>query len=218
MPVQVITGADIDTPVIPTGPPVIPTGPQVSDILPGTERRGSPFTEGQSRDAGFAFRMEDALRTIEEIEESGFNPANFRDLLIDYLGGDAGTGPRAWVERLMLSPKYKQYQRAKMDFSTSQLRKETGAVINESEIAWVDNTYFPLLSAPEGERLDKWAARRAAVAAMKVSGGAAYEDVRRLATSSPAGTDTQGSALDELRRRAETDEALAAELRNMGLL
>ena len=53
---------------------------------------------------------------------------------------------------------------------------------------------------------------------MKVSGGAAYEDVRRLATSSPAGTDTQGSALDELRRRAETDEALAAELRNMGLL
>ena len=39
------------------------------------------------------------------------------------------------------TPKFKQYQRAKIDFSTAQLRQETGAVINESEIDWIDRTY-----------------------------------------------------------------------------
>lgn len=209
---RAITESDIDAPVI--------TGPQVSGILAGTERRKSPYTEGQTKDAGFATRMEQSLKRIESIEQSGFNPANFQDLLIDYLGGDEGSGPRAWAERLMLSPKYKQYLRAKMDFSTSQLRKETGAVINESEIVWVDNTYFPLLSAPEGERQDKWAARRAAAGGMRVSAGAAYDAVQESVDSfnKEFKTDTPAAAMVELRRRAQEDPALAERLRSMGLL
>mgnify|MGYP005816299709 FL=1 len=197
--------------------PEVKMGPQ---IIPGTEKMKSPFTEGQTKDAGFAYRMEQALRRIEELEGSGFDPANFKDLIVDYLGGDTGAGIRGWLERIMLSPKYKQYERAKYDFSTAQLRKETGAVINDSEIVWIDNTYFPRLADDDVTLGDKKEARRAATGGMRVGAGKAYDKVIDAVDDfkSSFGSDTPKAALDELRKRAQTDEALAARLRNMGLL
>ena len=96
----------------------------VGGIIPGTERIKDPLTEGQKRQANFAIRMENALRQIEDLEDSGFNPVNLYDIVVNNLP----FVPDA-VERLFSSPKYKQYERAKLDFSTAQLRQETGAVI-----------------------------------------------------------------------------------------
>jgi hypothetical protein len=197
--------------------PEVKIGPQ---IIPGTEKMKSPFTEGQTKDAGFAYRMEQALRRIEELEDSGFDPANFKDVLVDYLGGDTGEGVRGWLERLALNPKYKQYERAKYDFSTAQLRKETGAVINDSEIVWIDNTYFPRILDDEVTLGDKKEARRAATGGMRVGAGKAYDKVIEAVDDfkSSFKSDTQRAAIDQLREMAESDEALAARLRNMGLL
>ena len=214
MPFKRVTEADIDTPVV--------TAPRRVEVyaLPGTEKKKNPYTEGQTKDAGFAFRMEQSLRRVESIERSGFDPANFGDLLVDYLGGDEGSGPRAWAERLMLSPKYKQYLRAKMDFSTAQLRKETGAVINDTEIIWVDKTYFPLIFDDPVSLQDKFDARRAATGGMRVGAGEAFNDVKKAIEDfqSELGTDTPEAALVELRRRAQEDPKLTEELRAMGLL
>mgnify|MGYP001386383880 CR=1 FL=1 len=44
---------------------------------------------------------------------------------------------------------------AKIDFSTAQLRQETGAVINESEIVWIDKTYFPQFGDDQQTILNK---------------------------------------------------------------
>mgnify|MGYP003122607452 CR=1 FL=1 len=197
--------------------PEVKIGPQ---IIPGTEKMKSPFTEGQTKDAGFAYRMEQALRRIEELEGSGFDPANFKDVLVDYLGGDTGEGVRGWLERLLLNPKYKQYERAKYDFSTAQLRKETGAVINDSEIVWIDNTYFPRILDDEVTLGDKKEARRAATGGMRVGAGKAYDKVIEAVDDfkSSFESDTQRAAMDQLREMAESDEALAARLRKMGLL
>tara|TARA_R100001244_G_scaffold90282_1_gene68524 strand:- start:139 stop:633 length:495 start_codon:yes stop_codon:yes gene_type:complete len=164
--------------------------------------------------------MEQALRRIESLEQSGFDPANFKDLVVDYLGGDENAGVRAWAERVMLSPKYKQYLRAKMDFSTAQLRKETGAVINDSEIIWIDKTYFPLLADDPVSLQDKFDARRAATGGMRVGAGEAFNDVKRAVEDfqSELGTDTPAAAMAELRRRALKDPALAERLKSMGLL
>jgi|ETNvirnome_6_100_1030635.scaffolds.fasta_scaffold24457_2 hypothetical protein len=200
-------------------------GPQ---IIPGTEKRKSPYTEGQTKDAGFAFRMEQALKKIEDIESSGFNPANFRDIMIDYLGGtgfdEKGQpvegGVRQWAERMMLSSKFKQYERAKIDFASAQLRKETGAVINPSEMVWVDKTYFPKFMDDVATLQDYHGARRAATGAMRVGAGKAYDDVREAVDdfNEAFGTDTPVAAMTELRRRAQEDPKLAEKLRAMGLL
>ena len=55
---------------------------------------------------------------------------------------------------------------------------------------------------------------------MRVGAGKAYDDVITAVDDfkSSFGSDTPKAALDELRKRAQTDEALAARLRNMGLL
>ena len=206
MPVRAITEADIDTPVV--------TGPQVYD-LPGTEKKKSPYTEGQTRDAGFAFRMEQSLRRIESLERSGFDPANFGDLLVDYLGGDEGSGPRAWAERLMLSPKYKQYLRAKMDFSTAQLRKETGAVINDSEIVWINETYFPQLGdGPEVAAL-KMEARTLAIEAMETEAGEAYKGLSQNEMEALAAKKAKSRAIKILRERAKNNPELADRIRGI---
>ena len=109
--------------------------------IEGTEKKKSPFTADQNKLAGFAVRMENALGILEDLEKKGFNPRNFRDYVLQNapLIGDTA------VTYLLQSPEFKQYERAALDFMTAQLRFETGAVIAESEIQWVDATYFPKL-------------------------------------------------------------------------
>ena len=120
----------------PKDPPVTEKGFTIREVVPefevkpivGTEKVKDPFTGDQKKQAGFAVRMENAVAQLEELENSGFNPVNITDMLISNfpLIPDA-------IERVFNSSKFKQYERAKIDFSTAQLRQETGAVINESE-------------------------------------------------------------------------------------
>ena len=142
-------------------------------IIAGTEKKKSPYTAEQTKDAGFALRMENSLKTIEALEKNGFSPVNLRDYLLEtapVLGGSA-------LFYYLSSPEYKQYQRAKLDFATAQLRKETGAVIAQSEIEWINLTYFPEFGDDEIVLKDKAKARRTATLAMKSSAGKAYDEI-----------------------------------------
>ena len=47
------------------------------------------------------------------------------------------------IERMLMSSDYKTSKQAKDNFATAIMRRETGAVINDSEMQWVDQTYFP---------------------------------------------------------------------------
>tara|TARA_A100001515_G_scaffold136461_1_gene128241 strand:+ start:2487 stop:3101 length:615 start_codon:yes stop_codon:yes gene_type:complete len=189
-----------------------PTTAVVSEILPGTEKVKDPLTEGQKRQANFAIRMENALRQLEELEDSGFNPVNVYDIAVNNLP----FVPDA-IERFLSSPKYKQYERAKLDFSTAQLRQETGAVINDSEIVWINKTYFPEFGDDEGTMLAKRQARRDAYAGMKGQAGKAYERTKKEVEKF-GGSATAEDALKELLERAKTDPELKAKLQERGLL
>lgn len=184
----------------------------VGDIIPGTEKVKDPLTEGQKRQANFAIRMENALRQLEDLEDSGFNPVNLYDIVINNLP----FVPDA-VERLFSSPKYKQYERAKLDFSTAQLRQETGAVINDSEIVWINKTYFPEFGDDPGTMLAKRQARRDAYAGMKGQAGKAYDRTKKEVQSF-GGSAPSEDALEELRNRAKTNPELQAKLQEAGLL
>ena len=180
--------------------------------IEGTEKVKDPFTGEQKKQAGFAVRMENAVKQLEDLENSGFNPVNVRDMIISNLP----IIPDA-IERVFNSPKFKQYERAKIDFSTAQLRQETGAVINESEIDWIDRTYFPQFGDDPETLANKRQARRDALAAMRGQAGEAYTRTKKIVQAtggSPVGED----ALEELRKRAKTDPDLKKKLEERGLL
>jgi len=184
------------------------------DVTPiqGTKKLKDPFTGEQKKQAGFAVRMENAVKQLEALENSGFNPVNVYDMVMSNLP----VVPDA-IERYLNTPKFKQYERAKIDFSTAQLRQETGAVINESEIDWIDRTYFPQFGDDQQTLVDKREARRNALAAMTGQAGEAYTRTKKIVQASGAGP-VEEDALEELRKRAKTDPEIKRKLEERGLL
>ena len=175
--------------------------------IAGTEKSKDPFTEGQKRDAGFAVRMERALREIDELEDSGFDPVNFKDsVLVEY----APFIPDL-AENFLKSPQYQLYQRA--------MRKETGAVINESEVVFINRSYVPQPGDDPATIAAKREARQLALAAMVGNAGKAYDKTKKEvdARLDDASTDPD-EALAILRQRAKNDPELAERMRQRGLM
>jgi len=135
---------------------LLPEGtlPELSGGKPAGMQEGG---EVQNKMRALGMRAEQANATIEELE-STFNPNNMRDLVASNLPFD----PTA-IENLLMSEEKKLYDRAKLDFSTAILRNETGAVINDSELDWIDKTYFPQLGDDESVTTLKRQARQKAI-------------------------------------------------------
>ena len=172
------------------------------------QSRKSPFGESQSRAAGFTGRMIFSNSRMDDLEESGFNPVNMIDVAKDNLP----LVPE-FVERMLMSTKYQLYNTNKINFSTAQLRRETGAVINDSEIVWINETYFPQLGEPQEVHDLKRLARKEAIKAMETEAGSAYEGMSQEESQKKASSDARRRALVILRRRAETNPELADQIR-----
>jgi len=185
---------------------------EVVEIVPGTKKTKDPLTEGQKRQGTFAVRMESSLKQIEALENAGFNPVNLYDIIVNNLPVVPDS-----LERWLSSAEYKQYERAKMDFSTAVLRQETGAVINDTEIIWINKTYFPEFGDDRQTILNKRQARRDALAGMITQSGAAYEKTKKGAIQNEYGFESE-QALEELIKRSETDPELKQKLVEKGLL
>jgi hypothetical protein len=71
---------------------------------------------------------------------------------------------------MMMSPQYQLHDQQKRNFITALLKKETGAVIGDAEMAWADKTYFPQLGDSEELIEDKRQAREQAAQQMEQSG------------------------------------------------
>jgi|9_EtaG_2_1085328.scaffolds.fasta_scaffold06542_2 hypothetical protein len=190
----------------------ITTQQESSDTPPITvgeaivEKTKSPYTDAQNRAAGFAYRMVQANDIINGIEDSGFNPVNLRDFTLENFPLVGGS----FITRFMMQPKYKQYGTAKVDFSTAQLRRETGAVINDSEIVWINQTYFPQVGDDEATLKIKEKNRGNAIAAMKSEAGAAYT---KILENNP--TDNAKKILEQ---RSESDPVLRQMLIEQGVI
>jgi hypothetical protein len=213
MPLRSLTPEEIQSLNLGAPPAAAPSGVRVTPIA-GTEKSKDPFTEGQRTNAGFALRMANALDEIEAIEDSGFDPINFKDsLLVEY----APFIPDL-AENFLLSTKYQLYRRAMNDFLTAQLREESGAQINESEIGLIERTYAPMPGDSPEVMKAKRRARRHALEAMKVSAGKAFDDIMEQVSLGEQPKVGPEAAILELRRRAKNDPQLAEELRRRGLM
>lgn len=194
--------------------PQAPSQPVVSGVIPGTEKSKSPFTEGQRKAASWAIRMRNAVEEMERLEDSGFDPTNF------YEGAVIDRGPFLTdiAENMILSPQYQLYKRAMNDFAMAQLRKDTGATINSSEMDWMARSIQPMPLEPEEVVLAKRRARRELLDAMIVDAGKAYESAISDLEKKSDYLVTEDSALKELLRRAKSNPELAAKLRERGLI
>ena len=147
---------------------------------------------------------------MNQLEESGFDPVNIVDVAKDNL-----PFVPEFLERMLQSTQYKLYKSNKINFSTAQLRRETGAVINDSEIVWINETYFPQLGdGPEVSALKK-EARTEAIKAMETEAGEAYEGLSQEDARRQAAANAKRRAISILKKRAETNPELADEIRKM---
>jgi len=182
-------------------------------VIPGTKPLKSPFSADQNKAAGFALRMEYAMQELEALENAGFNPVNFYDFFVNNYIPFA---PEA-LENFLSSSEYKQYARARQDFSTAQLRQETGAQISAQEVDQIYETYFPNFGDDQQTILNKKEARERAVDAMKQIAGEAYTQLKKGMVETGSGFE-QEEALEVLIKRAENDPKLKQKLIEKGLI
>jgi hypothetical protein len=97
-------------------------------------RDNKPLTEGQAKSAAFGSRMQSADEVINSLDKAGKQ--------FSTPGSRAGFGIGAAVN-VLNSSEGQQLDQAKRDFINATLRRESGAVISDSEFANAEKQYFP---------------------------------------------------------------------------
>lgn len=122
------------------------------------------MTADQSKNAGFADRMVVANPAIKQYEKAGLNNTDVR---LDRNLPD-------FIANRVVSGDYQSFNQAQRDFINAQLRRESGAVIADSEFDNAAKQYFPQVGDGEQVLLQKEANRNNALKAMINSAGPAY--------------------------------------------
>jgi hypothetical protein len=205
-----IEGLDLGEPA-PAEDPAIRVTP-----IAGTEKSKDPATGEDRKIAFFASRMASALEELNALENSGFDPTNIPDRVLV-----PGTPLPDVARNYLTSPKYQQYDRAMLQFADMILRFTTGAQQSDEEIRNTANIYAPKPGDAPETVAAKRRARELALQDLINAAGKAYERFKVTdseAPGQPPVTLTREEALKELRRRAQNDPDLAAELRRRGMM
>jgi hypothetical protein len=112
-----------------------------------------PLTEGQAKSALFGSRMQEANDILESLAKSGTNTST--------PGMNSGYGVGSVVSALS-SNDQQQLMQAKRNFVNAVLRRESGAVIADSEFANAERQYFPQIGDSKEVIAQKKANREAA--------------------------------------------------------
>jgi hypothetical protein len=142
---------------------------------------GGKLTEVQSNALTYVNRMTNAEDAIGQFSASAAGPGgNFGRLAEKLPGGE-----------YMMTEDYQRYARAKKDWISANLRKESGMAIGASEYAQDDKKFFPQPGDSPATIADKARARSIAVEGMKRAAGPGYKNL---------GAPVRVSSPDEARR------------------
>lgn len=182
--------------------------PDATAVNPAGLTRQAPNstpTGEENLSAGYARRMVEAEGLLAQAVARGYVPGNLRDAAAGAVAGgrDAGFARRA-AGNAAMSTEGQLYRQAQEDWVRAKLRRESGAVIGEEEMAREIQVYFPQPGDSEAVIAQKSEARRVATEAMRQGAG-------RAAPTVPARAAPPDAAL---RRRGE--EALARARRELG--
>jgi hypothetical protein len=133
------------------------------------------MTEAEAKAAGFSERMLQSEPNIEANKNAGMSMWEKSKAAIPVVGNYA------------VSPEYQKFDQAQRDFINAQLRRESGAVIADSEFDNARKQYFPQSGDSPQVLAQKKANREAAINSMRTSAGAAYTPAQpvTLSTETP---------------------------------
>lgn len=171
----------------PQGAREVPAGAAV-----GIAKEGGSLNESQSNAATFADRMANANKDVERLQ-------NINKGATGAMGAAYGSLPV--IGNMVSSEDRQLFERAKKDFVTAVLRKESGASIAASEFENEDRKYFPQVGDSDRVIAEKAQARAIALQGMQRAAGSGYR---------PSG----GSSVPP----PPSSDAVAAEMRRRGLL
>lgn len=146
----------------------------VTDITPGSSAPTNPFssgkqTEAQSKDSLYASRMFQAESILRDpqVMEAATN-ARVR------VGGALAEKVPFGLGRMVMSEGYQKFDQAQRDFINAVLRRESGAVISESEFDNAKKQYFPQPGDTQDVIAQKQRNRAEAIKGVAGGGGPAY--------------------------------------------
>jgi hypothetical protein len=173
-------GAGPATPTTPTAPAAVPDQAGVETMqLPGatvTSTQGAPvYNETQGKAAGFADRMTSSAAIFDEtaVANAGMNVM------------EAGKSAIPGIGNFLTSASRQKFEQAERDFINAQLRRESGAVIAESEFKDARKQYIPQPGDSKEVLAQKKAARQRAVESMAREGGPFYKPKAPTDPSNP---------------------------------
>ena len=164
--------------------------PVPGDAPPGGVGAGTtvkpppPLTEAQGNATAYLTRMEAAEKRMDAAVAGGYSQGSIRDRLAASTPG---------VGNFLMSEKGQNYKQAQEDWVRAKLRKESGAVIADSEMAAEIKTYFPQPGDASSTIAQKAEARRTAMDALKASTGTGMDRVTTTPqTGAPSTRDPLG--------------------------
>jgi hypothetical protein len=132
-----------------------------NNLPPITTASTKPATAAQSLASGFASRLESSGRILSQ----------FSDLGSSMFGTVSGSG---WFPNVLKSSDRQRMEQAQRDFVNAQLRRESGAVISDSEFDNAAKQYFPQPGDSDAVIAQKNQARNIAIQNMKNAAGNSY--------------------------------------------
>jgi hypothetical protein len=154
--------------------------------------KGTAMTESQSNATAYGMRMKEANAILEEMAKKGtLRGANIEAVPL------VGEGLGKILPSVLggTSADQQQVNQAKSNFITAVLRKESGAVISDSEFDREDKKYFPQVNDSPAVIKQKENARKLAIKAIEVQAGPGAKSIQQLQPSAGGGVDTSNPLL-----------------------
>ncbi|MEI6551496.1 MAG: hypothetical protein WCO34_14010, partial [Betaproteobacteria bacterium] len=160
----------------------------------GTPLRGKAqnLTESQSNATAYGMRMKEANAILDTMAKQGtLRGANIE--AVPFVG--EGLGKVLPSALGGTSAAQQQVNQAKSNFITAVLRKESGAVISDSEFDREDKKYFPQVNDNPAVIKQKENARKLAIKAMEIQAGPGAKNIQQFQPSSGGGVDLSNPLL-----------------------
>jgi hypothetical protein len=167
-------------------------GERVPSTVTPLRGKGTAMSESQSNATAYGMRMKEANAILEDLAKKGV----LKGALIEgvpLVGESLGKVLPSVLGGT--SEAQQQVNQAKSNFITAVLRKESGAVISDSEFDREDKKYFPQVNDSTAVIKQKENARKLAIKAIETQAGPGAKSIQQLQPSAGGGVDLSNPLL-----------------------